>query len=111
MNPDDPFSYERHNFQTKMRQGKLFENDKPPHERLDEANQMGRSAQTLHESVVYELYKKYAYMIDELDSYRLAISRALKSDKPQSESAKGNSSLLRVINQTDSRMETILKEQ
>ena len=53
---------------------------------------------TLPEQVAYELYKKYCYMVDELDAYRKSINKAISvGDKETSNDIIQNQKMLQTF--------------
>ena len=85
----DRFSYDRHEFHKKLESNTVFDGHEPPQERMERANNMSKGPiRTLPEQVAYELYKKYCYMVDELDAYRKSINKAISIDTKHGD--KGN---------------------
>lgn len=69
----------------------------------------GKNKKPIAEGVVYELYKKYLYMLDEMDAYRQSISYHIELKDHDANRLKDNKKLIYILNDTDRRVKENLQ--
>ena len=87
-----------------MESGELFTKVSSQNERMDKAGKLGKAMKPIPEAVVYELYKKYLYMLDEMDAYRQSISHHIETNDKEVSKMKDHKKLIYILNDTDKRV-------